>query len=217
MATAEQTTEQKPSINLSFDNTVEAKDAKFRFKKDKLGAKRADVELKILVPSLEGIKKILESGDKKQQDLLLEAIYDVTRDVVGGWVGDDPEASQKNYEANADKYSWAAIANMERADRRSVSIPEETWLAFAEDYQAVMPAVSGKSKEAIDTAVQVYLKKMTPVKTNKKALQVLETQLGIYMENTKKGEEFVDILDLLTRRVTNYLKADEPQILAENL
>jgi len=217
MATEQISPKPAVTVNLSFDHTVSAQDAKFRFKKDKLGAKRSDVELKILVPSLEGIKKILESGDKKQQDLLLEAVYDVCRDVVGGWVGEDQEASQKNYEANAAKYSWEAIANMERADRRSVTIPDEDWVKFADDYKTIMPAVSGKNAEAIDTAIQVYLKKMSPVKTNKKALQVLETQLGIYMENTKKGEELVDILELLTRRITNYLKADEPMILAENL
>lgn len=198
----------------SFDNTVDMKEVAFRFKKDKLGNKRDNVELKLPVPSVEGLQKIIATGGK-ELDLLLETVADQVRSVASGIVGERLDISQENFPFN--DISWTAIANMERADRRSVVISDETWAAFGQDYIAVMAPVSGKSTTMLETAVQVYMKKMVPVKTNKEALAKLQGQLGLYLEHTKSGEEYAEILELLTRRIENYLKADEPQILAENL
>lgn len=202
------------AVNPSFDPTVEVKDAVFRFKKDKMDYKRPNVELKIPVPSVIGLKEIMEKGGKGLE-LLVETAYDVVRSVAADIVANNKEISQENFPFS--QISWEAIANMERADRRSVTIPEETWTGFATDYMNIMPGVTGKNKEAIELAVAVYLKKFSQVKTNKDVLKKLQEQLGLYMEHTKNGDEFVEILELLTRRVENYLKADEPQILAENL
>lgn len=187
----------------------------FRFKKDKMDNKRPNVELTdVPFPSAVGIAQALNAGGKQAQ-LIVDSVYDLVRGVMASYVADTTDVTQANFPW--DKFSLDAISKMERADRRSVTIDDETWTKFGADYMEVMAGVSGKSKVALETAVQVYLKKMTPVKSNKEVLQKLQDQLALYIENTKNGEEFQDILELLVRRTENYLKADEPQILVENI
>lgn len=211
MATESTSQIANPTVN----DLLENKEMIFRFKKDKLDVKRPNVELKqVPVPSVKGLAAILNKGGKGAE-LLIEAAYDVVRSVVAGIVADDKNVSDANFPWS--KVSWDAIANMEKADRRSVTISDETWADFVTEYMAIMPALTNKGKDAIELATQVFVRKLVPVKSNKEALTKLQGQLAIFMENTKKGEDFSDILELLVRRLDNYLKADEPQILAENL
>lgn len=187
----------------------------FRFKKDKLDVRRPSVELtEVPFPSAIGIAHALNAGGKKAQ-LIVDAVFDVIRGVMASYVADNLDSTQENMPW--DKFSLDAISKMERADRRSVIIDDETWTKFGADYMEVMAPVSGKSKVALETAVQVYMKKMAPVKSNKEVLEKLKGQLALYIEHTKNGEEFQDVLELLVRRTENYLKADEPQILVENI
>lgn len=210
------------TVTANFDKMVDVADAKFRFKKDKLGNQRPSVELKVHVPSVEGIIQILQAGGK-QLELLQEAIFGVVRDAVGSDVGDNESFSQDTYNqavatingAQLHKYCWEAIANAPREDRRS--IPAEVWESFAADYVETMVASAGKTKEQASLAASVYAKKFSQVKSNKEIVAKLKDQLGIYMETSKKAEEFSDVLDLLLRRADTILKADEAVILAENL
>ena len=202
------------AITPAFDKTVDSKDFKFRFKKDKLGNQRANVEIKGLVPSVEGIVAILEKGGKGLE-LLQEAAYDVIRDALGGYVADNENASQSTIDWS--KFTWEAIANQPREDRRSASIAPEVWEAFAKDYIEIMPSVTGKNVDAVTTATAIYLKKFSLVKTNKEVLNKLKEQLGLYMEHTKNGEDFQEILDLLLRKIDTYLKADDISLLIQNL
>lgn len=199
-------------VNPTFDNTVDQKDFKFRFKKDNLGNQRPTVEVKGPVPSVEGIVSILEKGGKGLE-LLQDAMYDVVRGALASYVADNENASQDSIPW--EKFSWEAIANAPREDRRS--IPEETWKAFAEDYLKVMPGVTGKSPEAVANATTVYLKKFTLVKTNKPILAKLKEQLSLYVEHSPKAEEFSDVLEVLLKKADTYLKADDAQAILENL
>jgi hypothetical protein len=207
-------TETTSTITPNFDSTVDAAEFTFRFKKDKLGNQRKPVTLRAGVPSVEGIVKILETGGKGLE-LLQDALYDVVRGALAGWVGDDEAASQETIDLS--KFTWEAIANQPREDRRASSISPEQWAAFAADYQAVMPDITGKSAEAITNATIVYLKKFAIIKTNKGAIEALKTQLALYAENSPNAEEFAEILDLLIRRADTYLKADDIEALVANL
>jgi 4-hydroxy-3-methylbut-2-enyl diphosphate reductase IspH len=80
-----------------------------------------------------------------------------------------------------------------------------------------MPALTNKSVEAVTTATVVYLKKFAQIKTEKKSLEKLKEQLAIYTQNTKRGEDFAEILDLLDRKVNLYLKSDDVENLIANL
>jgi len=183
----------------------------FRFKKDKLGNKRQTVELKLPVPSVEGIVDILKAGGK-QLELLQDALYATVKSVAAVIVGADEKISQETFPI-AQVY-WAAIANMPKAERATIS-PEQ-WEAFVTDYSAVMPSVAGKTPEQVGLACQIYVKKFVQIKTNKPLLKKQQEQLALYMD-TPNAEQFQDVLELLLRRLDTYLNAEEPMILAENL
>ena len=212
MAETQTAAADSPQIVAKFDQLNDAQKFKFRFKKDKLGVQRPSVEVTGPVPSIEGVIEILKKGGK-DLELLQEAMYDVVRDYLGSYVGDNEGANQENIPW--EKFLWSAIANAPKEDRRS--IPAELWEAFTADYIEVMLAATGKPKDAISLATTVYVKKFSQVKTNKEVLKKLQGQLGIYMEQSKRAEEFTDILEMLTRKVEVFLKSEEAPVLAENL
>jgi hypothetical protein len=201
-------------IHANHDDTVETKDFNFHFKKDKLGNKRASVELKLPIPSVQGIISILEKGGKGLE-LLQEAVYDVIRGQVAVIVSEKEDISQANFPVA--NISWESIANMPKSDRRSSSIAEETWEAFAKDYIETMPAVTGKSVEAVTNATVVFLKKFSIVKTNKEVIRKLKEQLALYVEHTKQGDNFADIIELLNNKAESYLGANDVELLVANL
>jgi len=175
---------------------------------------RQAVKLSVGVPSVEGIVQILEAGGKGLE-LLQEALYDTIQSALRPWVADTDNASQDTIDLS--KFTWDAIANQPREDRRSATISEESWKGFAADYIAVMPSVSGKTAAQVGNAVEVYTRKLTPVKTNKPVLQALQVQLSLYIEHSPNAAEYEDVLEFLLRRIENYLKADDVEALVANL
>lgn len=198
-------------ITVNSNNLVDMQAFTFRFKKDKLGNKRQTVELKLPVPSVEGIVEILKAGGK-QLELLQDAIYATVKSVAGDIVSDNEKINQENFPV-AQIY-WDAIANTPRAERATISA--EQWEAFVADYTNVMPSVAGKTAEQVGLACQIYVKKFVQIKTNKPLLKKLQEQLALYLE-TPNAEQFQDVLELLLRRLDTYISAEEPMILAENL
>jgi hypothetical protein len=201
-------------VTANFDRTVDTKDFAFHFKKDKLGNKRPSVELKLPVPSIEGIVAILEKGGK-ELELLQDAIYDVIRTQAAGIVSEDEKSSQTTFPM--DKVFWSFIANIPAKDRRSSSIDATVWEAFAKDYIETMPGVTGKSAEAVTNATVVYLKKFSIVKTNKDVIGKLKDQLALYLEHSKNADQFSEILDLLISKADSYLNANDVELLVQNL
>lgn len=201
-------------ITPNIDKNVDFRETTFRFKKDKLENKRPNVVVNLPVPSAEGIIAILEKGGKELK-LLVDSAFDVVRGVAQELVSSDENIKDQNG-LDLAKLSWEAIANMPEGDRRSSAIPEEQWKAFIDDYVAVMPAMSNKSIEAVTNATLVYIKKFAQFKTDKDTLKKLQAQLAIYMES-KNAENFVDILELLNRRLDTYLAADDVAVLKANL
>lgn len=200
-------------VQSAIDNTHILQEFKFRFKKDKMGNQRATVVMQAPVPTADGIVKMLTDGDQKQFSLVQEALYNTVRDVLGGFVAED------NFDAAAfdiSKLLWQNIANMPKEDRRSSTIPEELWTAFVADYCAVMPSVSGKTADQVKNATEVFVKKMAPVKTNKKLTEKLKEQLALYSAQPS-AEAYSDILELLIKRCDTYLAADDMKSVLENL
>lgn len=203
-----------PEITANVDKNVEFRETTYRFKKDKLDNKRPNVSVSLPVPSADGIIAILKAGGK-QFKLLQDAAFDVVRSVAQEQVSNDENIKDQSG-LNLAALSWEAIANMPEGDRRSSAIPEEQWSMFVQDYIEVMPAMSNKSIEAVTNATLVYVKKFSQFKTDKETLKKLKAQLAIYMES-KNAELFVDILELLNRRLETYLAADDVAALKANL
>lgn len=207
-------TEAVQTINANFDKTLDSATMRFRFRKDKLGNTRSPVEIVAGVPSIEGIVKILENGGKGLE-LLQEAIHDTVRNAINNWVADDEKASQATFKQ--EKFTWEAIANQPREDRRASAISAETWEAFAKDYQEIMPGITGKSQNAISSATEVYLKKFSIIKTRKDLIAKLKDQLALFAEHTKSGDQFADILELLNKKADTYIGAEDTELLIGNL
>lgn len=200
-------------IVANVDKTVDMKEFEFRFNKDKMGNKRANVKLVAPVPSVEGLISIIEKGGK-DLELVFDAMYDTIRGVMSELVSAKEDASQENFPFA--ECTWTKIANMTKEDRRSSAIPSEVWEAFCKDYIAVMPGLTGKTLENVTNATIVYVKKFAPWKTDKKTISLLKNQLALYAE-TANAEQFSNILELLVRRADAYLSADDLAAVAGNL
>lgn len=199
------------TTGVNTNETTVAQKFTFRFKKDKLGNKRAPVELNLPVPTISGVVEILRAGGK-ELELLNDALYGVIKSVASEIVAENANVSQDNFPLA--QVLWSAIANMSKVER--VIIAQEQWDGFAADYLAVMPGLTGKTADQVGLATQIYLKKFAMVKTNKPILGKLKEQLALYME-TPNAENFQDVMELLLRRVDAYLSAEEQVILADNL
>jgi hypothetical protein len=200
-------------IKSAIDNLRSMEEMVFRFKKDKLGNQRPSVKVSAPVPTAEGIVSILTSGDEKQWGLIKEALYDMVRNALAGYVS---EESFDPATFDSAKLNWEALANMEKTDRRSSTIPEELWTAFTADYISVMPAVTGKTAKQVENATEIFTRKMTPVKSNKPLIAKLKEQLALYTAQPS-AEPYTEIIDFLVKRCDTYLAADDMAAVISNI
>lgn len=204
-----------PQVVANSNPAIDRKEFTFRFKKDKLGNKRANVKCEnVPVVSAEGVIEILRAGGK-ELEVLLEVVSDYTRSILAEFVSDEV-FNQDTFEYDK-KLAWKTIANMPKEDRRSSAIDKEIWEGFTSDYIEIMPALTGKTKDQVTLATEVYVKKLVPLKSDKKTLAKLKDQLTIYADSSKKAEDYQEVLELLTRRIQTYMEADDPAVLAANL
>lgn len=203
------------AIKANFDNKVDVIATKFHFKKtvdeaSGVESKRPTVEVMLPRPSVEGIIAIIEAGGKGLE-LLLEAVGDVVLSRAREIINEKEDINQDNFPM--DQLSWEAIANMPKAERRGGGIPKDMWDDFAKDYIAVMPAVTGKAAEKVALAAKVFLNKFNAVKTDKKVLALLKSQLALYVTSSPNAEQFVDCVDFLDKKAQTLIDADSSNLL----
>ena len=212
------TTQAATPILVNFDNKLDYKSAKFNFREatDKetgVKTKRASVELdKLPVPSVEGIIAILKTGGKAL-DLLLEAVQEVVVSRARDVINDIETVTTENFDYK--QVDWNTIANLEKEDRRS-GISKETWDDFAGDYVAVMPAVSGTTKEQAANAAKIFAGKFASIKSKKDVIAKLKLRLAVYAEHSPKAAEFAECIDFLLKRADKLIQAKE-ESLEDNL
>lgn len=199
------------SIKAKFDNTVDIKDFRYYFRKDDLGNKRPTVELKLPVPSVEGLVKILEEGNEKAIALVMDALSSVIDDQARSLVADKEDINQDNFPF--EQITWEYIANLPKAERRGGGISKETWEEFGKDYATTMLAATGKTADQVGLAVKLLLGKFNAVKTNKPILKALQAQLGLYATTSANAETYVACIEFLNNKATNLLEADEAALL----
>ena len=213
--TEEQKLEIHNKIVARYNERVTTRDFKFSFKTDKeTSYKRPTVELRLPVPSVQGIIYILENGEEhpKQLELLLDVLADAVYDQARSIVNDNESVTQDNFPL--DKVTWEAIANMPKAERRGGGIAKETWEEFAKDYVEVMPSATGKKPEAVALAAKLLSVKFAPVRTQKPVINMLQQQLGIYVNVSPNAEQFADCIEFLTRKAETLLNMSDEDLLA---
>jgi hypothetical protein len=205
------------AIQANYDFNVTVTPIDFRFKKsvDKatgIETTRDSVVVAVPTPSIQGIIDILEGEDnKKELDLLLDAIEGVVNSAVRDILAEDPAINAETFPY--DKVSWQAIANMPKAARRGSAIPKETWEAFAVDYiKTMMTEKVGKTVEQATAAADLLVNKFQKCKTNKKVLNFLVEQLALY-STFESAAEFADVLEFLTARAETLLSTEPADLL----
>lgn len=191
----------------------QAKEVKFNFRQNKeLGTKRPSISLAINFLTLQGLVSILESGNEKQINLVLETLQVPILEQARSQVDENESITQDTLDSS--KLSWEYISTLEPAARRGGGIPKEVWEAFVADYTEVMPAVTGKTTEQVGRAASLLGNKFAAVKTNKQVLGFLAEQLDLYFSSTPKAEEFVECYEFLKNKAEALLKADDAALLA---
>lgn len=209
-------------IKANFNNEVDIKETNFFFRKvtnevknpdgtvSKVETKRPTVTIPLPIPSVEGIVAILTAGGK-QLDLLLEA-------VAGVVIEQAREKVNENESINADNFpyadlAWEKIANLPKAERRGGGISKEVWDDFEKDYIEIMPVITGKKKEAVETAAKIFKTKFAGATTNKPVLKLLEGQLALYAQHTTQGETLLPCIEFLQQKLEKLLNTDETNLL----
>jgi hypothetical protein len=204
------------NIVANTNKLVDKKEVSFRFNKDELGNKRANVTVTIDVPSVEGLIHIIETGGKGLE-LLLECASDVVRSVAKEKVSSDERVKdQESFAQYEGACTWEAIANMAKEDRRSTAISEEQWKAFGVSYLEIMPGLTGKTEVQVGNALKIYMKKFTACRSDKDVLERLKVQLATFADQPI-AENYMDILQMLFKRLDNYLSADAVEDLKANI
>lgn len=213
--TPEEKAEHYNAIKANFNSKVDVVETGFHFRKvtdseTKIETKRTSVLLPIPYPSVEGIIDIIQKGGKGL-DLLLEATRDVVVDQAREYVNNNEEVTSLNFPFAM--LDWDTIANLPKADRRGGGISKEIWEEFAKDYIQVMPALINKPVEAVTTATKIYLTKFASIKTNKPVLAKLRDYLAIYINATERGEEFLEAVDWLNKKIDVLMETGEQNLL----
>lgn len=185
---------------------------KFHFKEDKLGKKRATIELSLPFLTIDGVVEGL--SDDKQRDYILTVLNDAVYVAARQQVGDEEKPVNTQEELDISKLSLEFLANQPAAERRGGGIAKETWEEFGKDYLEIMPAVTGKNLEQIGNAVKIFTARMQPVKTQKAILSYLQEQIALWATHTKKLEDFQEVYEFVDNKIKTLLAADETALLA---
>lgn len=209
--------EEKKEVDVQETFTIDPKwyssdRVKFTFKEDKIGNKRPSFELVLPMPTVDGVVAML--SDEKQTALLLDLLADEVKRQARLQVGDEQNPVNEQSALDLAKLTMKYMSEMPKSERRGGGISKEVWEAFAADYIAIMPAITGKNADAVGNAAKLLLAKFQPVKTNKKVIAFLKTQLGLYFTNTASPEDYAECFKFLDEKADALLAADEASLLA---
>lgn len=199
---------------------VDLKESSFFFKKVKLEDdngkptgeeyKRPTIDLPIPVPSLEGVVEILKDSSTKAYALVFEALYNIVADRARDLLNENQNFTADNFPI--EELVFSTIAELPKAERRGGGIAEEVWKDFHDEYVAIMAVSANKPQAAVDRAAKLFLGKLNACKYNKPVLGKLRTQLAIFLESTKRAEDFAKCVEFLDTKIDTLLKADDSKL-----
>lgn len=210
---------------------VEFKEVDYHFKKEKIkdekgatigeGKKHPSIKKKIPVPTIEGILAIVQNGGKQLellQDVMVDVVFNQGRSIINKLRDDENNKDKTFSEADIPDavLAWDVIANLPKSERRGPQIPDEDFDAFFADYRGIMPKATGKDADRIEKHVGIYKKRFSSVRSDKKALGVLNDALAVYAANTGSMEDNAEVYEYLKKRVETLLK-EEDKVLADAL
>jgi hypothetical protein len=194
---------------------------KFYFKKKKEKNEKGEevvipapeaVEATVPMLGINEVTQILLAGSDKAKELLLEAVNTIILSQARNLVDDDVEKARAEG-LPAEQLTWEFIANIPPASRRGGGIPDEVWEVFTKDYVETM-VHHGKTKEKAETGAKILVKRLNPVKDNKKVVEALKGNVAMWFNNTEQKEELAQVYEYLMQRADTLLEKDEDAVLA---
>lgn len=201
---------------------VDTVEFNFGFRKQKndetgVETKRPNVELKVQVPSVEGIVDILTRGGK-ELELLQTAVRDQFDQYIKSILSDDDSLTSENFPI--DSITWAAIANQPESERKGRGIAKEIWEDFIKSYLDHMPALTGRTLEQVKRQASILAAKLNPLKNHEKKEDILpkfKEQLTIYLNNAPEAETYAGCVEFLLKKADSLLNAEKESNLEANL
>ncbi len=191
---------------------------KFNFKtvKEESGAefKRPSVELALPALTSDDVLSILENGGKGLELLLTsinDVIYSRTRELIAGAIDDNAavELNQAWLDAKIVELAWDTIAAIPPGKRGTTGIAKETWDAFEANYVEVMGAAHPERPIERTKMAAKYLKsKFSSIKSDKKAITLLQSLLGEWFATTTKGDDFAEVFAAVNTRADELLNKE---------
>lgn len=187
----------------------------FRKSKDDAGNVSQREPLVLALPYLttEGLIAVIEAGGKPLE-LLLDAANSVIESEARGLINDIESLTADTLDLA--KLDWEFIANKPKAQRGG-GISKEQWEDFIADYCAVMPDATGKPLEKIQNMAAILKNKLAKVATHKPILEVVISQLAIYMEASEAASDHAMAVEFLVNKADKLLNADSEEALLEAL
>lgn len=209
-------------ISANVNPLVDVKETKFTFRtvkdeKTEVETKRATVEVKLPVPSIEGIIAILQTGGK-ELELLQQAVESTVSDFCKSFLADNPDVTTENFPY--DKVTWFEIANQPESERKGRGIPKETWEDWIKDYSLCMPGLTGKTDKQVEKQAAIMAQKLNPLKNHEdkeKLLPKFKDMLTIYLNGSPNAEKYQECINFLMAKADQLLKVEGNADLAANL
>lgn len=171
------------------------------------GIKRPTVTVEYDVPNIEGIAELLTSEDPKVVSLVTEAVQGLLTSHIRGYIDADQDFDQAKLDALvADgKISISAIANLPKSERSMLT--KEDLEAFARDYIAIMPGVTGKSVERVTAAASLFIERYKRAAGDNQVLAVLQEQLAVFVDAADQEviERHARAIEFLSNKVAELL------------
>lgn len=206
-----------------FNHMIVEKTFNFRSNKE-LGTKRPPLVLQfptITWPGLVDVVSVDDNSSQEEQERAkraIEYILALVQDQVELAVrerisdADNPVTNQDQLDVQA--LLFDKLIFQTASDRRGAKISEEAWKAFAEDYVAVVARVAPERKpNQVKQALELFLKKIMPVRTNKQVLTRLQQLLAEWFNASENTEEHSEIYDFLSERIRRYLNVEDKDLL----
>lgn len=195
---------------------ITAKETLFSFRKTKDAItgeeiKKPSFKLALPVPTIDGLIESL--SNQKIVDYVLDVLADEIKAAAKVQVDDETKPVNAQADLDLSKLTLEFLANQPKAERGGPKIPEEQWNAFSADYLTVMVAATGKTEETVKNGLDLFLKKLNPVKSQKQVVAKLQSLLATYATNSKNLDDVADVVEYLTKRMETLMSAEDVNLL----
>lgn len=173
---------------------------------------RAPVSVTFPIPTWKGIQTFLnvdgEEGEKRRA-FVLDLVHDMIEGAVHDQIYDDANPVDSQDQLNIDQLSLEYLFNLPKTERTGRGIPKEIWDEWTKDYIETMVSLGNRAEQKIGNAAEALARKFNTVKTNKKLVEFLKSELNVWATQTQNLEEYQGIYELLKKRADDILTLDE--------